>query len=387
MLYISNIPNFDLYSVTDTDDRSVEVVSKAKLLNAVLHYGIKVHGVTVTEGKFGKYVSSIDIFEGWKSELPDGPEKTKLLFNGIDLRVFEGEITYISFSNKIMADRTRLRLSQYGNFVSFGVVIEDDSENTFFEEEHKALVLVFDDNITVTGAASLIMKKHPNVVFDISEVSNDAVAELFYMSVFAVDAPIASCNRLKLWQYNVIDKPERLLRYQQMSLLYRDEDVPEDLEKKFEALSKLPMPDTPWTVAATSMMHDVRRRLAEDGTMLEDFSVEEYKVLRKTVCDCLALNDGQFSVADFDALQHHIAVMMYMFRVLFAGGFVFGESYLNAARRFYYAVRFFIVPDDIKELLISVFNSVCRCVVEHCKVFNLCDDCIKSGEECFKCST
>lgn len=387
MLYISNIPNFDLYSVTDTDDRSVEVVSKAKLLNAVLHYGIKVHGVTVTEGKFGRYVSSIDIFEGWKSELPDGPEKTKLLFNGVDLRVFEGEITYISFSNKIMADRTRLRLSQYGNTISLGVAVEDDSENTFFEEEHKALVLVFDDNITVTGAAPMIMKKHPHVVFDISEVSNDAVAELFYMSVFAVDAPIASCNRLRLWEHNVIDKPERLLRYQQMSLLYRDEDVPEELEKKFEALPKLPMPDTPWTVAATSLMYDIRRRLAEDGTMLDDFSVEEYKLLREMICSCLALNDGQFSVADFDTLQHHIAVMLYMLRVLFTGGFVFGEGYINAVRRFCYAVRFFIVPDDIKELLISVFNSVCRCVVEHCKVFDLCGDCIKSGEECFKCST
>lgn len=160
------------YGVVDTDDYQEEIVSYAVLTKAVFELGIPILGVErvtyanrstgieVTPYQDDRYCTRLMV-------------KTKTVL-GVDIRVFNGEITAILINESVMRDGVRVKLSDFGDKITVDTMLRCES----VEPDDKSLIVELDDDVHVVG--NIYYHNLPCVWFDVSNMSNvDFVRDCF----------------------------------------------------------------------------------------------------------------------------------------------------------------------------------------------------------------
>lgn len=208
MLYISRFrfnPEDDAKSfdeiisigVVDTDDGTETFVVEKRLVTLIQDYGLHIEGMQLGDTDLILPVVSLVPYQ-----LPETYTthqiKTKVL-HGVDVRVYNGEITAILIDDSVTQDGIRLRLSEFGTSVSSTCVVKWLNTVDF---RPRQLTLVFDNNIKLID--ELLGMHGSGVYLDISEVTDEDFMGKVLESIPKLD------NLNLFWRDYVIDTQNRL---------------------------------------------------------------------------------------------------------------------------------------------------------------------------------
>lgn len=204
MLFISRVMivnglGSERYGVVDTDDWSESVIDFDGLKKAVLDCHLEIKGVIVADvGDLGSYISNI---EAYQHERFSTRNHTKArVLHGVDIRSYESEITHIVCNGNATKGNSVIRLSDYGDRMSWQVHI--------YYEHHsndKRLVLVLDDKVEMTGTVRCTI---PWISWDIHELTNDTLVRHIYKALMR-----DSLTGSQMWREFIFDHEERMTEY------------------------------------------------------------------------------------------------------------------------------------------------------------------------------
>lgn len=206
MLYLSRIiqpdnPRYRKYGVVDSDDDTETLVTRAELVDIVLKHKLQVQGVVVINKKDGSKDIKVTSPQQIASQTTGRQTKTAVLL-GVNVVVYNDEITAIHVNRKVMRDKQRIRLSDFAKKMNLR------AKMYFTGPVSKRVVLVIDDKIELLGRLK-DFSEVTGVLYDISEVEDLGTIGLFYSALMDCSLRIGYH-----FDSHVIDRKERMLYYQ-----------------------------------------------------------------------------------------------------------------------------------------------------------------------------
>lgn len=200
MLYIKDYIDDETYTVLDSEDGSVEVVTINDLLEAA-RLGIKVRGVT-TDSSDGFLVIKNIVPYSVSQKMLNKLLKTQVIL-GVDIRVSGPVITSVNWDNPSCKDGTTIRLSDFGNVIGRYAFVGSSYSPV-------SITLIFDDKLQLQPKA-LDHVFQCDVCLDIHEVRSKVIVDTVYDEVLSARvADITKC---------VIDKSSRLDYYNAINII------------------------------------------------------------------------------------------------------------------------------------------------------------------------
>lgn len=187
------------YGVVDTDDDVEEICTWDGLQKVCLGCGVDIEGV-VKLPEIG-ILLSVKPYQ-LRETITDKQSKLSLL-KGVDVVVWNDQITSIIFDRLKSGTETSIRLSDFGNSVA------DRVFGTPEGRDESLLTIVFDDKVTFTPYSFSISApwypgyEHLGVVYDIRELHDDVLAGYLYRML------ISRAVRNIDWRKSIIDNPPR----------------------------------------------------------------------------------------------------------------------------------------------------------------------------------
>lgn len=172
MLYISRIMDDYNIGVCDTDDNVEEKVDMMYLYEMVSKHGITVEGYKFDSRTMLSY-SHVPIEPQQEPNACTAKQARLKTLQGVDLRTFRGEITYIHLTYKYAKERVRIVPSEYAERMSWFCPIKWDRNL----KNSKRLVLVLDDKIEMIKRPQF---RNVKVIYDISAVSDCRMVDEIY---------------------------------------------------------------------------------------------------------------------------------------------------------------------------------------------------------------
>lgn len=168
MLYISRKTGEHHYGVVDTDDGVETIVTDAEIRSVVFKYGIKIEGVLEGHRNDSLYLIRPVHGPGSQSKLQ---LKWKALY-GIDVVIYDEEIQYVSRDDIVYQKDIALRVSDLAcKFSGHALLMINGNQ---------LLTFVVDDKVEFTHCLPQAGFGAFNIGWDISELSNDGLADVFY---------------------------------------------------------------------------------------------------------------------------------------------------------------------------------------------------------------
>lgn len=320
MLYLSRIlnpenPKYRKYGIVDSDDGIETLITRDELKEIVLVNNLEIRGVSV--------ITTIDGVKDIRVRLPQqepstlvGSQVRMKVLTGVNITVFNGEITAIQIDNKFLQDRQRIRLSKFGNKMSIRV-------KTYFKgfppySDTKAVVFVLDDKIEIVGRLiDFYSVKH--VVYDISKVTNPDVVRMFYTTLKN------SMMRINYgFESFVIDRKDRMA-YQKFSIAVNDTDgIPKSVLSTVESMGlnykDVELTDSnlkaikkvvsranslDWfTKGNTRLIHDsVCKHLTTRG--FKPLELEDFEYARETLLELISCYSNNASYYKYESMGLH----------------------------------------------------------------------------------
>lgn len=175
MLFVSRLVYDDrrveCYEIYDTDDDTSEVVDPEELQHIVIDVGLTIRGVTVSVEGGRRVVSAVRVYQHKKYATRLQVKAKSLL--GVDICIFKGEIVAIYLDTTTMKHRQVIRLSDFCDKISDGVVVWP-----LGQDWGKRVVLVLDEKISFTGQKSGIVMTP--VIWDIRELPTCELVDHIY---------------------------------------------------------------------------------------------------------------------------------------------------------------------------------------------------------------
>lgn len=228
MFYISRCIGKDKWGVVDTDDYVETPCTLNQIKDAVLIHGIKIEGVSLVHSRFsGWCVESVTVYQNpaFSSRIQ---AKTAALL-GVVVTTSGTDIVSITVPSTLSQNTVKLRLSEYGKSCS-GHILQNIKVDI-----GKQLILVLDDNITVTAKTFSSIADCIGVFIDIHDVKNEKTLQ----KVYNCDGFRGGYNRVDLY---IFDFPERLDFYKGVVFLNKgpgDSSSQGDIMKSFRSFEEV----------------------------------------------------------------------------------------------------------------------------------------------------
>lgn len=339
MFYISRDIDVSHYGVINSDTGKEEILSKSEIEDLVSKSDIEIAGVQVAVGKSGhKWVGNIRPWQD-PSKYTGKQAKMKTLL-GVDVRTFNGEITYIHVDCNLIHKSLRLRLSDFGSKVNWDIRVHLANINA---NSDLTVSIIFDDNIEIIGKGR---RYYPNnLLIDIVELTNTWLVEQFYLELLESGRFMGED-----WGSHIVDQPCRDLYYRQMGMLYTgtalDNYWLEELEKYPDICGKHQFSEEEIgafkSIAETSQISTVT---LEEGA-------------RRDICAFLrGRSTYEFSVDDFDLLKAEIISVFDCVSPKYRGkeSYAFEKKMLLMFRNY---VNFFKPELEVKKMYVTLCNRV-----------------------------
>lgn len=192
MLIVSRVINGTTVGILDTDDGVETLVSRGELDDIVFKHGLHIAGVGVGVemsffGAQSDYIADIEVQQDM-SQVTSFQAKMKTMV-GVDIRVFNDEITAIFLDEDVIRSNTVIRLSDFGHKMNWGLQVR------WRKEYHdKFVTLKYDDKLELDGKP-IINRFH--TITDLTDLSD-------------ADAIYREYLRIPATTWRIVDKPERL---------------------------------------------------------------------------------------------------------------------------------------------------------------------------------
>ena len=205
-----------VYGVVDTEDGTEEFATRAELIEDCCTHGVGIVGVAVDRDTCKHIVPYQDAHEWSRQQL-----KAHVVCH-VDITLYKGEITSISWDSWRMQKPVAIRLSNFGFRCGSNLFEKRNYEGRLIPYGRHMLTLILDDRLMFSERSFFatmnhwggVGKKGYGVVFDIREVRNEKLAEVIYYNVAMSGSSLES----------VIDGVERKQRIE--SLLKETEWYP-----------------------------------------------------------------------------------------------------------------------------------------------------------------
>lgn len=351
MLYISRVLPDEHYGVVDTDDGVEEIVTRDRLVSAVMFDKVEILGVEYFPKNWGDGYGTIGRITPYQidGKQSGSQAKVKTLF-GMDVRVYDGEITYIGINTKHMPERAKIKLSQLGQRVDWNVEIHFD------DLSYKELTFVLDDNIKPIGPGPKRNWPPHRVTWDLRAVSDNAAVVPVYRYLIT-----SRYSNPMFWEKQIIDKPDRKAYWSQMALLTTPSwNVTQDLIDYLD--------NYPADLKSLAPPSDIVNSFRDVVNLVKGYVIGIYYFYR--YC-CARVKDrpknGPFTIDEFDWLRENMAKTIAAIEVdcgpndklahrLKAGKYAF-ERYL----------KYFNPTDEVKALFVELCNRVMQYAIDSCK--------------------
>lgn len=208
MLFLSRMLSATTYEVVDTDDYVGEKVDFDTLRHLVLDLGLHIEGVTVETDMFGDRDIEFGAFYQDPKFSTGTMARMKAMY-GVDIRVYNDEVTWIGLDGNITPPGTRIVISKFAHKFSFNTPIQWSVLTS--RPERGYIIIVFDDSVEVVGSF-VPFAQVSTVLLDISNYSDEFVAQNVYNGLLA--------HRLRDFARYIIDKPERMERWSFVAMMY-----------------------------------------------------------------------------------------------------------------------------------------------------------------------
>lgn len=195
LLYLSRRIDSTYYGVVNTDGDIEIQLTEEGIIDAI-NRGEEIKGV------FRDDSDNVILMNYWPYQderyIIPAQAKAKTLL-GVEIHRYKSEISLILINPNVTQDGTRIRLSEYGNAISWFCPV---AYNPLVLRGY--VVLVLDDNIRMLGNPYVCRRF---VIFDISEVTDASLVNSVYMCMMQ--------NHIQppMWKNHVIDKPKRMAQY------------------------------------------------------------------------------------------------------------------------------------------------------------------------------
>lgn len=204
MLYISRIREDEKggynteFTITDSADGKERRVDMDKLDEAVFQYGLDIKGVVVKRG-FDSYIDYVEVYQDPET-ITTQQIKLKVL-QGIDLKLYKGEITSITANGNVTNGDAVVRLSDFGKSMCWCAQVGWDN--------HKGgdnIVMIIDDKIKMIGRVPRLSIVW--AVWDIRELTNSALVRKIYKQLM-LDESVSPAS----WDNYIRDYHKRMTFY------------------------------------------------------------------------------------------------------------------------------------------------------------------------------
>lgn len=345
MLYVSRSLPGDRYGVVDTDDGVEQIVNRMELNNAVIKLGIPIKGVHLGNGYGSDYVVAVTPQQSHET-VTRQQAKLKTL-KGVDIRTFNGEITAIIADINLADNNMRIRLSDFGDRISWDATIRWEPRVT-----NKVLILVVDDKIEFLG--SNVRANIYRFRWDISEVTNQEIVGMFYNDL--IDSELISNN---MWVSCIIDEDSRLRMWKCIDMISCGDEFSEELRLSMQRHAD-------WRKTCISVSEKLWKEFEYvsnvDIRVIEALSNHLW-VVTTLVSNVLRHDRYPFTVEeDYESLQHSFSDVFSAFRTSAAL-----KTMAGAYFRFENFIKYCYVPKKVKELYIKLCNNTVFYVQEYCK--------------------
>lgn len=336
MLYVAKLYDQSTYVVVDTDDYEEEVCSFSEIADATIKYGLDIKGVTVEHEKGFDRIKSIKAYQDPKFHTREQAKLKTLL--GVELVLYKDEIVSIIATGGITPPLTRIRLSKYCKRIHGSATVRWGGTPNF---ENK-IILVLDDAIEVIGRPPSMAQF--GMKLDISDVHNDALAEQVYNELVGV-------NRIdwEYWPNYLIDRTERMDFFTAISLVDNSVTDEETYVKTVQSLPNL-----------EAICERVAERYYEEWAEIAKFPMKLGKEEYVWTAGNYAMVFSRYQVVDMNDYADLRVHYMTLFMLLRDSGLDY-----YAVRRFENFIRYFIVPDSVKQLFVKLCNNAYRQVKKY----------------------
>lgn len=327
MLYISRLIPVCKYGVVDTDDNQETIVTQDQLKDLVLTLGLDIKGVVVKQSPFGATVEEVVPYQK-PEDYSRLHLRTKVL-KGVDIRVYNGEITGIFINDDALAPKTVIKLSDYGTHLSDSVMLRRNKPS----RDKKVIIVLNAGMVTSESMPSIHMC---SIIWDVSALPDDVVAGVY--SEFMQ----ANAYYTKIWDNLVIDNPERASVWKCIKCLNSSR---QDAQEYKDILSKVP--------DSAKLSRRIAKLYWNDFKQVADLSIVTIPKSMQGMFRSIVMNwRSNGGKLDYASLRSSFAVVFGLLRHTSSTG----EREIN---RFDNYLSNFDVPEEVKEL----YKKMCLNIV------------------------
>ena len=176
MLYVSRYLGNDNYGVVDSDDGVETIVTAEEILHYIKDLNLEIAGVVpVRKGRWKKIIGILDI-RPYAFKRSGLQLKTQMLL-GVDVGVYDDEITEVNINNEVAQEMVRVRVSDFAHRMYWGTPVRWSK----WGQSH--IVFVLDDSVTMWGEYPRL--NNWAIHWDISEVTNVHLMHEVYLELAA----------------------------------------------------------------------------------------------------------------------------------------------------------------------------------------------------------
>lgn len=194
MLFISRHVGVDWFGVVDTDDGSEEFIDRVGLVRAD-EFGVEIHGIShLPNGRIDSITpyQSLNTFTALQTKLK--------LLSHVDVRVYDGAITYLYWDSAYVPKNISIRLSDFGTSVEDCIFAENPCSYG------GTVTIIVDNKITDVSEYAFRMDEYGwsvemsglghkglGVIFDLREVESDDIRRWIYSQLDAYAGDSFEC--------------------------------------------------------------------------------------------------------------------------------------------------------------------------------------------------
>lgn len=332
MLYISRILQNGKCGVVDTDDNTETIITFRALHSSIIDNFLQIEGVEVRTNRSGsRSIQNILPYQPLET-YTELQVKMKSL-QGIDIRIFCGEIAAIVLDSRIVRDGTIVRLSRFAHrFAESTPVHWCDTSLT------RSVTFVIDDKLGVDHLSPSVCVH--GVKWDLRELPDNEFVTSMYSELLE-----SKVIKPRHWEQFVIDTEKRTTLWRCASCLDTDQDELGTLRKLLDGHKS----DLQYMSAFIGSYYKREfQNVADDGlsNIIPAYN-EAFKDLSRMV------EYRTYTLQDYDYLS-------YQFFNVFTQLSRAKKVWYSSIKRFENYLRFFIPTPEIKSLYVDLCNNVIR---------------------------
>lgn len=354
MLYISRCLPDDKYGVVDTDDNTETIVAREGLIDIVCFMGIEIAGVQTYEWNGSKMLDTITPYQDLKHGSGKLAKARMLL--GVDIHVYDGEITFIAIDIDKYPIERGLVLSEYGNRMNWNIEVR-------LEGRHPIGVfptLVIDDNIQLIGSGPNNQWKRNTAKWDIRKLTNRDYRLKLYRFWLGAGWGVTYDPIGKL----IVDDEATSLYWKRITMLY----TPSRTTRLWEQELSVDLDNNP----KYELSPEEKADFLEIVNSIEHCGVYGFTGLTQVICPSWETMHGLFTLADYKWLTRNFLNLFNYLEPAFPHNRNREQYNLNRLKfRTYF--KYFEASVDMQKMFVQMCNS---CVKRVCEL---------QGEKCPMC--